>query len=102
MAMAISMECGVRCDEHRARTMRRRNRVRGRLAAFAFAAAALVLMAYGQHWLMQQAPAAASELAAATYAVDALSGGTVVVDADANDIRPSANDTQPADKDIAR
>ena len=97
MAMTISIECGVRGDDYRACATRRRNghRFRGRLAAFAFAAAALALMAYGQHWLLLQAPGAASELTVATYAVKALSGGTAAGDAD-------ATDTQPHGKDIAR
>jgi hypothetical protein len=96
MAMAISMECGLRCDDRRARTRRKSvHHIRGRLAAFALAAAVLALMAYGQHWLLQQAPAAASELAMATYAVDALSGGAAATDA-------RVNDTEPNGRDVAR
>ena len=104
MAMAISMQCSVRCAEHRVHAKRPRNmrRVGARLAALAAAAAALVLMSYGEHWLLQQAPATPSELAAAAYAVDTLAGGAVVMDADANDSQPSANGFQPEDKDIAR
>jgi hypothetical protein len=111
MAMAISIECSVRCTDFRTRAKRpgKMGRVGARLAAVAVATAALVLMAYGEHWLLQQAPATPSELAAATYAVDALSGGAVAVDANANDIHPNAqdvqpnsNDLQPEDKDIAR
>jgi len=77
-------------------------RLGARLAALVAAAAALVLMSFGEHWLLRQAPATPSELAAATYAVDALAGGAAVLDADANDIQPSANGFQPEDKDIAR
>lgn len=104
MAMAISIQCSVRCTEQRAYAKCPRNMRRAgvRLAAFAVAAAAVAVMSYGEHWLLQQAPATASELAAATYAVDALSGGAVVVDADANDIRPNANEIQRDDRDIAR
>ena len=104
MAMAISVQCSVRCAEHRARTKRPRNmrRVGARLAALAGVIAALVLMSFGEHWLLRQAPATPSEAAAAAYAVDALAGGSVVMDADANDIHPSANGFQPEDKDIAR
>ena len=85
----------MRCDDRRACTKRRNSAhgVRGRLAAFAFTAAALALMAYGQHWLLQQAPAAASELAMATYAVDALSGGSAATDALANDTETNGKDT---------
>ena len=95
MAMAISMECGVRCTEHRLRNggHKRKRRIRT-LAAFAAAAAALVLITYGQHWLLQEAPATTSELAAATYAIDALSGGTAVA--------ADANGTNPDDKEVAR
>jgi hypothetical protein len=102
--MALSIECGARCDQYRARPKRPRNarRISGRLAALAIVIAAIVLMAYGQQWLLRQAPATPSELAAATYAVDALAGGAAVLDADANDIQPSANGFQPEDKDIAR
>ena len=76
MAMAISIQCSVRCTEHRVHAKRNRkmSRLGARLASFAVAAAALVLILYGQHWLLQQAPATPSELAAATYAVDALTG----------------------------
>ena len=104
MAMAISMQCGVRCDEYRACAKRGKNarRVPGRLAALAVVFAALVLMAYGQTWLLQEAPATPSELATATYAVGALSGSAVVAEPNANDIHPNANDPQPDDKDIAR
>jgi hypothetical protein len=95
MAMAISMECGVRCAEYRLRTGRRKRKHHIRtFAAFAAAAAALVLMTYGQHWLLQEAPATTSELAAATYAIDALSGGTAVA--------ADANGTNPDDKEVAR
>ena len=104
MAMAISIQCSVRCSEQRAYAKRPRNMRRAgvRLAAFAVAAAAVAVMSYGEHWLLQQAPATASELVAATYAVDALSGGAVVVDADAKDIRPNANEIRRDDRDIAR
>lgn len=104
MAMAISMQCSVRCAEHRVRATRPMNirRAGARLAALAAVVAALVLMSFGEHWLLRQAPATPSELAAATYAVDALAGGAAVMDADANDIPPSANGFQPEDKDIAR
>jgi hypothetical protein len=86
MAMALSIGCVVRCDQYRARAKRPRNarRVSGRLAALAVVVAALVLMAYGQHWLLQQAPAAGSELAMATYAVDVLSDGVAAVATDPN------------------
>jgi hypothetical protein len=77
-------------------------RLGARLTALVAAAAALVLMSFGEHWLLRQAPATPSELAAATYAVDALAGGAAVLDSDANDIQPSANGFQPEDKDIAR
>ena len=104
MALAISMQCSVRCAEHRVRAKRPRNtrRVGARLAALAAAVAALVLMSVGEHWLLRQAPATPSELAAATYAIEALAGGAVVMDADANDIHPSANGFRPEEKDIAR
>ena len=104
MAMAISMQCGIVCTEYRVRAGRRRKRqrIRARVILLAVAAAMLVLMSYGEHWLLQQAPATPSELAAATYAVDALSGGAVVVDADANDLHPNTNDLRPEDKDLAR
>ena len=76
MAMAISIQCSVRCTEHRVHAKRNKkiSRVGGRLIAFAMTAAALVLILYGEHWLLRHAPATPSELAAATYAVDALSG----------------------------
>ena len=104
MAMAISMQCIVRCAEHRVRATRPTNirRAGARLAALAAVVAALVLMSFGEHWLLRQAPATPSELAAATYAVNALAGGAAVMDADANDIPASANGFQPEDKDIAR
>jgi len=104
MAMAISMQCSVRCAEHRVHAERPANmrRMGARLAALAAVIAVLVLMSFGEHWLLRQAPATPSELAAATYAVDALADGAAVVDADANDIHPSANGFQPEDKDIAR
>lgn len=96
MAMAISMQCGVRCTEYRLRAGRRNklHRIRARLTVFAAVAAALLLMAYGEQWMLQRAPASADELAVATYAVDALAGG-VAIDA-------SANDTNPVDEDIAQ
>jgi hypothetical protein len=95
--MALSIECGARCDQYRARPKRPRNarRISGRLAALAIVVAAIVLMAYGQQWLLRQAPAAGSELAVATYAVDALSDGVAAVATD-------PNDTQRDNKDIAR
>ena len=104
MAMAISLQCSIRCAEHRVGAKRPTNmrRAGARLAALAAVVAALVLMSFGEHWLLRQAPATPSELAAATYAVDALAGGAAVLDADANDIQPSANGFQPEDKDIAR
>src|SRR6185312_8120378 len=102
MAMAISMQCSVRCAEYRMHAKRPRNtrRVGARLAALAAAVAALALMSFGEHWLLRQAPATPSELAAATYAVDALAGGAAVLDADANDIHESTNGFQREDKDI--
>ena len=105
MAMAISMQCSsVRCPEHRIHAKRPRNtrRMAARVAALAAAIAVLALMSFGEHWLLRQAPATPSELAAATYAVDALAGGAAVVDADANDIHPNTNGFPPEDKDIAR
>ena len=59
MAMAISMQCSVRCAEHRVHAKRPRNmrRLGARLAALVVAAAALVLMSFGEHWLLRQAPA---------------------------------------------
>ena len=94
MTMALSIECGARCDEYwaRARGPRYARRISGRLAALAIMVAALVLIAYGQHWLLQQAPAAGSELAMATYAVDALSNGVAAVTAAPNDSRPDSKD----------
>ena len=97
MAMAISMQCGVRCTEYRLRARRRHQlqRIRARLTVFAVAAAALLLMAYAEQWMLQRAPTSANELTVAMYAVGALSGGAIAVDA-------PANDTNPEDEDIAR
>ena len=59
MAMAISMQCGVPCTEYRVRAGRRNKlqRIRARLTAFAAAAAAVLLMAYGEQWMLRRAPA---------------------------------------------
>jgi hypothetical protein len=104
MAMAISLQCSIRCAEHRVRAKRPTNmrRAGARLAALAAVVAALVLVSVGEHWLLRQAPATPSELAAATYAAEALVGSAVVQGADANDIPPGTNGFQPEDKDIAR
>ena len=97
MAMAISMQCGVRCTEYRLRARRRNQlqRIRARVTVFAVAAAALLLMAYAEQWMLQRAPTSADELTVATYAVDALSGGAIAGEA-------TTSDTNPEDEDIAR
>jgi len=58
MAMAISMQCSVRCAEHRVHAKRPRNMrcLGARLAALVAAAAALVLMSFGGIGLTSSLP----------------------------------------------
>ena len=92
MATAISMQCSLRCIQYRTGAGRRSkaHRIRARLAAFAVAAIALVLIVYGEHWLLRQAPAT-TVLAAAAYAIDALSGGAAAWESNVNDTNPDGN-----------
>ncbi len=43
-----------------------------RAATIALAFAALALVGYGEHWMLESAPAAGSELVAATTAIDTI------------------------------
>ena len=53
---------------------RRKSRIGTRVERLTLAAIALLLMLYGEQWLLQQAPAAADELTVATCVIDAVDG----------------------------
>src|SRR5882672_4889040 len=74
MATPMSMACTASCTAYRPRPPNhaKARRVGTRLTAFALAALALLLMLYGERWLLEQGPAATNELTVATCVVDAV------------------------------
>jgi hypothetical protein len=52
----------------------RKGRIGRRVERLTLAAGALLLMLYGEQWLLQRAPAAADELTVATCMIDAVEG----------------------------
>jgi hypothetical protein len=65
---------------------RRRPRIGARIERLTLAAIALLVMAYGEQWLFQRAPAAADELTVATCAIDAVDGADARTNACASDL----------------
>jgi hypothetical protein len=53
---------------------RRKPRIGARVERLTLAAIALLLMVYGEQWLLQQAPATADELTLGTCMIDAVDG----------------------------
>jgi len=71
--MQLSIPCTVSYAACRSRLARRRKpSLSGRLTTLALAVAVLVLMAYGERWVLAQTSAAGNELVVATCVLDAV------------------------------
>ena len=73
MATQLSMTC-PRSSRGLRRMRRAKASVGTRLATLAIATLALVLILYGQQWVLQQSPAAPNELTVAACILDAVNG----------------------------
>ncbi len=75
MALQLSITYSARYADWRCRRAASRRRgLNARLAAFAIATALAVLTAYGERWMLSEAPAASNELVVAACAVEAVYG----------------------------
>jgi hypothetical protein len=65
---------------------RRKSWIAARVERLTLAAVALLLMLYGEQWLLQQSPAAVDELTVATCMIDAVDGADARTNVCASDL----------------